>query len=197
MKIIAYILAVTLALISPSLAQFNNGGGGGGSSGGGSATAGSGQTFPITNDMVTTNATTTTGQSIGGLQTLANAVLTSAALGANNTSGYIQDVIVSFTDAVATSQLEVWYFNANPTGSTCTNDSAFILANADRDKVIGVVSITDFKAGNTAVLTQAHNQSMGYGVASGTSIFACVVARGSFVITSTANASLQTNVLRN
>jgi hypothetical protein len=156
-----------------------------------------GNLIPITNAMTTTSATTLTGQSIGGLQTLASAVRVSAALGASGTSGYIQDVSVSFTDAVATGPLEVWYFNANPTGSTCTNDSAFVLANADRDKVIGVADITNFKAGNTAVFAQAHNLAMGYGVASATSIFSCVVARSSFAIAGTTNASLITKVVRN
>ncbi len=156
-----------------------------------------GNLLPITNTMTTTNANTTTGQSIGGLQTLASAVRVSAALGASGTSGYIQDVTVSFTDAVATSQIEIWFFNANPTGSTCNNDAAFVLANADRDKVAGVANITDFKAGNTAVFAQAHNLAMGYGIASATSLFACVVARGTFAITGTANASLITKVVRN
>jgi hypothetical protein len=165
--------------------------------GGGSATAGSGQIFPITNDMTTTSATTTTGQSIGGLQTLANAVLTSGALGANNSSGYIQNLTVTFTDAIGSGPLDVYYFNANPAGSTCTNDVAFVLANADRDKVIGIAHVTDFTSSNTTVVAQVNNLSMGYGLSSATSIFACVVARASFVIAGTTNASLLTNVLRN
>ena len=163
--------------------------------GGGSTS--SGQIMPITNDMTTTNATTTTGQSIGGLQTLANAVISSGALGASGTSGYIQNLTVTFTDAVGSGPLDVYYFNASPSGSTCTNDSAFILANADRDKVIGIVHVTDFTASNTAAVAQAGNLSMGFGLSSATSIFACVVARASFVITSTANASLMTNIVRN
>lgn len=176
------------------------GGGGSGGGGGGSATAGSGQIFPITNDMTTTSATTTTGQSIGGLQTLANAVITSGALGANNSSGYIQNLTVTFTDNVGSGPLDVYYFNANPTGSTCTNDSTFVLANADRDKVIGIVHVTDFTFSTPAtppIVAQAGNLSIGYGLSSATSIFACVVARASFVIAGTTNASLQTNVLRN
>lgn len=156
-----------------------------------------GNILPITNAMTTTNATTTTGQSIGGLQTLANSVRVSGALGASGTSGMIQSVLVTFKDAVATSQIDVFFFNASPSGSTCTNDVAFVLADADRDKVIGVVHVTDFTAGNTAVVAQAMNQAMPFGLASATSAFACVVARGSFAITGTANASLVTRILRN
>jgi hypothetical protein len=156
-----------------------------------------GNAFSVTNDMTTTSATTTTGQSIGGLQTLANAVRVSGSVGASGTSGYIQTINVSFTDAIGAGPLDVVYFNANPTGSTCTNDSAFILANADRDKVIGIVHVTDFTSLNTAVVAQANNQSMLYTVASATSIYACVVARASFVIAGTTNASLVTRVVRN
>ena len=153
--------------------------------------------FSITNDMTTTFATTTTGQSIGGLQTPANAVRVSGAVGASGTSGYVQTINVTFTDAIGAGPLDVYFFNASPSGSTCTNDSAFILANADRDKVIGIVHVTDFTSSNTAVVAQANNQSMLYTVASATSIFACVVARASFVIAGTTNASLVTRVQRN
>ena len=153
--------------------------------------------FPISNAMTTANATTTTGQSIGGLQTLANAVRVSGALGAGGTGGMIQSVMVTFKDAIGSGPLDVYYFNANPTGSTCTNNSAFVLADADRDKVIGIAHVSDFTSSNTAVISQAQNQAMPFGVASSTSIYACVVARASFAITGTANASLITRIFRN
>lgn len=156
-----------------------------------------GNLLPITNDLTTSNATIATGQSIGGLQTLTSAVRVSGSLGASGTSGLIQSVLVSFKDAVAGTSIDIYFFNANPTGSTCTNTSAFALADADRDKVIGVVHMTDFTASNTAVVGQSQNQAMPFGVASATSIYACVVARASFIITSTANASLITRILRN
>lgn len=156
-----------------------------------------GNMLPITNDMTTSNNTVTTGKSIGGLQTLANAVRVSGALGASGTSGYIQNITVTFTDAVGSGPLDVYYFNASPSGSTCTDNTAFVLANADRDKVIGIIHVTDFTSSNTAVVAQANNQSMGFGLASATSAFACVVTRASFVIASTANASLVTRIVRN
>jgi hypothetical protein len=163
----------------------------------GGSSSSSGQILPITNDMTTTSATTTTGQSIGGLQTLANAAISSGTLGTGGTSGYIQNLTVTFTDSIGSGPLDVYYFNASPSGSTCNNDSAFILANADRDKVVGIVHVTDFTSSNTAVVAQAGNLSIGYGLSSATSLFACVVARASFVIAGTTNASLVTNVLRN
>jgi hypothetical protein len=156
-----------------------------------------GNLIVVTDAMTTTNATTTTGQSIGGLQTLAGMARVSGSLGASGTSGLIQNVVVTFKDAVGAGPLDVYFFNANPSGSTCTNDSAFVLADADRTKVIGIAHVSDFTASNTAAVGQAQQLALGYGLASATSVFACVVARASFAITGTANAALQVATLRN
>lgn len=157
-----------------------------------------GNIIPITNAMTTTNATITTGQSIGGIQTLANAVRVSGALGASGTSGIIQSLTVTFTDAVGAGPLDVYFYNATvTTGSNCQNATAFVLQNGDRDKVLGIAHVTDFTASNTAAVAQANNLAIPFGLASSTSLFACVVGRASFAITGTANASLKVNVLRN
>lgn len=157
-----------------------------------------GNILPITNDMTTTNATVTTGQSIGGIQTLANAVRVSGALGASGTSGIIQSLTVTFTDAVGSGPLDVYFYNATvTTGTNCQNATAFVLQNGDRDKVLGVAHVTDFTASNTAVFAQANNLAIPFGLSSATSVFACVVARASFAITGTTNASIKVNVLRN
>lgn len=157
-----------------------------------------GNLIPITNDMTTSNATVTTGQSIGGIQTLANAVRVSGALGASGTSGYIQSITVTFADAIGSGPLDVYFYNATvTTGSNCQNATTFVLQNGDRDKVLGIAHVTDFTASNTAVVAQASNLAIPFGLASSTSLFACVVARGSFAITGTANASIKANVVRN
>lgn len=157
-----------------------------------------GNLLPIVNDMTTTSATVTTGQSIGGIQTLANAVRVSGSLGASGTSGYIQSLTVTFTDAVGSGPLDVYFYNATvTTGTNCQNATAFVLQNGDRDKVLGVAHVTDFTSSNTAVVAQANNLAIPFGLASSTSLFACVVARGSFVIAGTTNASLKVNVVRN
>lgn len=157
-----------------------------------------GNILPITNAMTTSNATVTTGQSIGGIQTLANAVRVSGSLGASGTSGIIQSVVLTFLDAVGSGPLDVYFYNATvTTGSNCQNATTFVLQTADRTNVLGVAHVTDFTASNTAAVAQANNLAIPFGLASATSLFACVVARGSFAITGTANASLKVNVLRN
>lgn len=157
-----------------------------------------GNILPITNAMTTSNATVTTGQSIGGIQTLANAVRVSGSLGASGTSGIIQSVVLTFQDAVGSGPLDVYFYNATvTTGSNCQNATTFVLQTADRTNVLGVAHVTDFTASNTAAVAQANNLAIPFGLASSTSLFACVVARGSFAITGTSNASLKVNVLRN
>lgn len=157
-----------------------------------------GNIIPITNAMTTSNATVTTGQSIGGIQTLANAVRVSGSLGASGTSGIIQSVVLTFLDAVGSGPLDVYFYNATvTTGSNCQNATAFVLQTADRTNVLGIAHVTDFTSSNTAVVFQANNLAIPFGLASATSLFACVVARGSFAITGTSNASLKVNVLRN
>lgn len=158
-----------------------------------------GNILPITNTMTTSASTGyVTGRSIGGLQTLANSVRVSGALGASGTSGIIQSVLLTFKDAIGSVPVDVYYFNANPTGSTCTDNTAFALADADRDKTIFIAHVTDFTASNVAAIGQAGNAAIPFGLASATSMFACVVARGTVTTgTGTANASLITRVLRN
>lgn len=156
-----------------------------------------GNILPITNTMTTSNATVTTGKSVGGLQTLSNVVRVSGSLGASGTSGIIQSVMLTFKDAIGSIPFDVYYFNANPSGSTCTDNTTFALVDADRDKVIFIAHVTDLTASNTAAIGQAGNMAIPFGISSSTTAYACVVTRGSAAITGTANASLITRILRN
>lgn len=158
-----------------------------------------GNIISITNAITTSNATVTTGQSIGGIQTLASAVRISGAIGASGTSGIIQSLVLTFLDAVTVpNSIDVYFYNATvTTGSNCQNATTFVLQTADRTNVLGIAHITDFTSSNTAVVGQANNLALPFALTSSTNLFACVVARGSFAITGTSNASLKVNVLRN
>jgi hypothetical protein len=150
----------------------------------------------LTSAITSTVVTYTTGQSIGGLLTIANAARVSGAAGTAGTSGLIQKAVLG-SSVTNTVQVDVIYFNASPTGSTCTNASAYSLAAADRSKVIGFTHITDWIASAAAYSGQAQNLALPYALTSATSIFACVVARGSIVGASTSDFTLDTGVIRN
>lgn len=157
--------------------------------------------IPITNAMTTSNNAITAGKSVGGIQTLANAVRVSGSLGAGGTSGIVQDVIVSFKDVTAATSLDVWFFNAALAGATCADNTNFTLADADRAKVIGIAHLTDENGTTTATTAptfmQAHNLSFAFGLSSATSLLACVVNRGAtFTPADTSGASIFVTVMR-
>lgn len=159
-----------------------------------------GNIIPITPTVTTTATTIASGESIGGKLTLTNAVRVSAALGQPGTSGIIQDIVFASTDVLLAGPLDVYFFNADPSASTCTNDTAFSLNTADTAKVIGVAHVTDFtrdQAASGSFVAQAGNWAKSFAVASGTSIFACIVWRGANYTSAASSSTFKVNILRN
>jgi len=143
------------------------------------------------------------GDAIGGLMTIANAARVSGSLGASGTGGILQNIAIN-SKSVQSAAMEVWIFNANPSGSTCTDNAAFVLATADFDKVIGVAAVPSTAANNsgwfsggTGSVGQANNQAMAYDLSSATSLFACLVVRGTPTLAATTDISVKFNLLRN
>lgn len=137
----------------------------------------------------------TAGNAVGGLMTVANAARVSASLGASGTGGILQNVAMN-SKSTQTTQVDVFIFDANPSGSTCSDKTAFVLASADFDKVIGVAHITDWTAGNVASMGQASNLAMAFNLSSATSIFACAVTRATPTFASTSDISFKYEILR-
>jgi hypothetical protein len=143
------------------------------------------------------------GNAIGGLQTIAGAARVSGSLGAAGTGGILTGLMMN-SKSLQTTQVDVFLFDANPSGSTCTDKTAFSLATADFDKVIGVVTIPGTAAngagwyagtvGSTGVATY---YPVTYDLASASSIFACAVTRGTPTYTATTDVSFKYNILRN
>lgn len=153
----------------------------------------------VKNAMTTTaSATYTTGLVIGGKQTLANAARVSGAVGTPGTGGFVQSVALTFSIAPTGGSADVYFFDADPSASTCTDNSAFALVAADATKLVGIAHVLDFTGGNVVTLAQAQNLAMPYNLASATSLYACVVARSSLTVTTgtTGNVSLITELLR-
>ena len=154
-----------------------------------------GQTVPNFS-ITTSNNTVTTGKSIGGLITITNAARVSGTAGNPGTGGMIQSVVLNFKDAIGSVPMDLYFWNANPTNSTCTDNTTFVESYTDVGQ-LGIVHMTDLTAGNTAALGQANNLAIPYAIASGTSIYMCIVTRGSAAITGVANANATIGLLRN
>lgn len=150
----------------------------------------------VTN-VLTIGTTYAAAQAVGGLQTLAGAARVSATAGLSGTSGNVLSTVLMFNAAIGTVAFDVFYFNASPTASTCTDAVAFALAAADRDKVVAVAHVTDWTPGNAVSTGQALGPPIPYTLNNATSLFACVVARAAPpALTAGANASLSARVLR-
>jgi hypothetical protein len=152
---------------------------------------------------VTASSAYTAGNAVGGLMTISGASRVSGSLGAAGTGGIVQQVVMN-SKSVQTAQIDVFLFNSNPSGSTCTDKTAFVLATADFDKVIGVASIPGTTANNsgwfsggTGSVGQANNLAMAFDLASATTIYACAVTRGTPTFTATSDISLKYQILRN
>ena len=148
--------------------------------------------FPIT----TSNNTVTTGKSIGGLITITNAARTSGTAGNPGTGGTFQSIVLNFKDAIGSIPMDIYLWNVNPTNSTCTDNTTFVESFTDVGQ-LGIIHMTDFTAGNTAALGQANNLAIPYAISSGTSLFMCIITRGSAAITGTTNANVTVGLMRN
>lgn len=144
-----------------------------------------------------------TGNAIGGLLTVANAVRVSNSAGASGTGGILTGLQLNMKSA-QTVQVDVFLFDANPTGSTCTDKTAFNLVAADFNKVVGILTIPGTAANGAGWFAAATGGSVGiptyfpvsFDLASSTTLYACAVARGAFTPASTTDASFKFNVLR-
>jgi len=145
----------------------------------------------ITNaQTVTASSAYASGNAVGGLITFTNAARVSGG------SGLIQSV-VAYTKSAQSSGLELWVFSANPSGSTCTDKTAFSVAAADFDKVVWVFSISTWYSGGTPSVGLSSDRAIPYALASGTSFYACVVTRSTPTYASTSDVSVAIRLIRN
>lgn len=145
---------------------------------------------------VTASSAYASGNAIGGLMTIANAARVSGSSGTSGTSGLLQSVMMNIKSA-QTTPVDIFIFNANPTGTTCTDKSAIAIAAADFDKVLGVVHMTDFTSGGTPSDGQAQNLAMPYALTSATTLYACAVTRSTPTYAATSDVSFGFRFLRN
>lgn len=110
------------------------------------------------------------GTVIGGLLTFANATRT------GSLAGLVQEAKATFASGIQPS-LDLLLLNANPGSSTITDKTALSIAGADLGKVLGIIHLTDVSALGTPSLVQALQQAFEFVLASGTSLYGCIVQR--------------------
>lgn len=115
--------------------------------------------------------------------------------GLSPSSGVVQSVVVVDEDKQSIN-LDVYLFDSNPSNTTFTDNAAFNPADADLDGLIGVASVTDWKAQSTNSVGQSLNLGMPFALAAGAeSIYAVLVTRGAPTY-SAAGLTLRVGVLQ-
>ena len=128
---------------------------------------------------------------MGGLQTIVDAVR----------NGVQTATLMSFTmscKADITPAYRVILFKANPSATTFTENSALSLNSADYDKVLAhfdVTSFDDADLGTPHIMTKA-NLNIPFQLASGTSLYAVLLARGTLNLGSTSDLTLNFGILQ-
>lgn len=138
----------------------------------------------VANTPTVQNAAYSSGNAIGGLQTIAFFRTV------QQPTGILQNVSVA-SKGGSTTAITLYIFEANPTATTCTDKSAFSLGAADVSKLITTIPIvlTPAVVGAGASVTFA-SQQLPVSVrnsdsATGLSFYACAVVGGSVTPAST------------
>lgn len=122
-----------------------------------------------------------TGELMGSSEiSLTNAVLPFSTLGGVNRggSGVIQSVVIVDQDAQEIN-IDVYFFDAEPTNTTFTDQAAFDPDDADLDLLIGVAVVTDWRSQSDNSIGQVHNLGMAFVLTPGArTLYAVLVTRG-------------------
>ena len=129
-----------------------------------------------------------TGDVVGSLLTFEGAALSGKTL--------IQAVGLNIK-SVQTAAFDLVLFNANPSASTFTNNEAFAVHTDDKEKVCGVIHITDLtNLGSNFSYGQAKNEAYPISLV-GTALYGVLVSRGTPTLLSTSDVTITVRLLRN
>ena len=151
-----------------------------------------GFTKVITVSPTVTAAAYSAGNLIGGKLTLAAAVRGTTD-GGTQASGELRSLLLT-DKANQKAAIDVVFFNADPTNTTFTDHAAVALNVADLPKYIGHVSILASDYSSLAAATNAAatkpNLGIGFSIPSGSTLYACLISRGTPTYASTSDLSL-------
>jgi hypothetical protein len=132
---------------------------------------------------VSTSPAYTSGDSVGGKISLASAVRLAG------TGGTIASVTIT-DKGKQSAATDVVFFNADPSNTTFTDNGALTVHDTDLLTIIGVVPITSWAAFVDNSVGYANGLGLGFKIASGTTLYACLVTRGTPTYTATTDIQL-------
>jgi hypothetical protein len=147
----------------------------------------------ITNAQVapaTTAAAYAAGTVLGGIMSFT----------AQPNTGLVEMATLVLNSGSFAGTIDLFLFNAAPTGGGCVDNAAFALTSTDYSKLMGVVQLTTVASlGGAKALVQGSSLGASFGplAAAGTTIFAVAVVRGSAVtLTGVADATFGLEVVK-
>jgi len=129
------------------------------------------------------------GDLIGGKLTFANATRVAAY------SGKVTNVMIRDLDA-ENAPMDLILFNADPSGTTFTNNAALDIADADLSKIFAVIHISDWTTFADNSVAHVGELYKAFKLASGSSIYGALVSRGTPTYASTSDVSVEITVER-
>jgi hypothetical protein len=137
---------------------------------------------------VSTSPAYTSGDSVGGKISLASAVRLAG------TGGTITSVTIT-DKGKQSAAIDVVFFNADPTNTTFTDNGALTVHDTDLLTIIGVVPITSWAAFVDNSVGYANGLGLGYKIATGTTLYACLVTRGTPTYAATTDIQLVVGII--
>lgn len=132
----------------------------------------------------------TSGDNVGGKITLTDVCRTTMG------SGLVQSVVIT-SKSLQTATFDVVFFNSDPSGSTFTDNGAQGIVDADLSKIIGVAQCTAVVGLAAESIHQATGLALPFALSAGaTTIYACIIVRGTPTLGSTSDIWLSVRVLQ-
>jgi hypothetical protein len=151
----------------------------------------SGKSTVVTASPACDTAAYAAGDLIGGKLTLSSVVPITAG------SGIIHSVVLA-DQANQKSKIDVVFFNSDPSGTTFTDQAALDVADADLLKIVGVITIETFyyiAFADNAVATKT-SSGLVFKLATGTTLYACLVSRGTPTFAAATDLQLSVKILQ-
>ena len=128
------------------------------------------------------------GDLIGGKLSLANAIRV-AGLGGTITNAILTD------KGKQNAAIDIVLFSTDPTNTTFTDNGVLTIADADLINIIGVIPVTSYASFNDNSVGYINNVAIPFKLASGTTLYACLVSRGTPTYTSTSDLQLTLGII--
>lgn len=129
----------------------------------------------------------TAGDNMGGLMTF------TTVFGMDGGGGRLDNILIADTSGANGFQIDVWFFDANPTGSTFTDNDAQNVAAADFTKVIDIVAVTEWDRQNE--IARARNIGSSFVLSGHDSLYVAMEARGAFNLAAITDIDFQVTLL--